>query len=157
MKIVSHQARGGIWHTSQEWQSNLIGIDRAANTNAFQNQVAASSPRMALDFSENHAATRDRAPKLHRAFHNRHLKCFLSIIFFTKFEIIDPLLFYNFAGDFPKARAARAFLPPSRAARADSPSEARRPPIPCAFLKCGPRENRTPVSTMRMWRRTTRL
>lgn len=105
--------RGDIWHTSQEWQSNLIGIDRAANVNAFQNQVAASSPRTALDFSENHAATRDKMLKLHRAFHNRHLKCFLFIeIFFTKFEIIDPLLFYNFivifgnfvARDFLKAR-----------------------------------------------------
>ncbi|MBI4919832.1 hypothetical protein HY838_00850 [Candidatus Azambacteria bacterium] len=137
MKKVSRQARGLIPHTSQEWQSSLIGIDSATKIRAFQNQVAASSPSTALDFIENHAATRDKTLKPHKVFHNRHLKCFLSIeIFFRKFKIIDPFSFYyfivifgNFSARLSESEGGAGIpppTPPSRAARADSPSEARR-------------------------------
>jgi len=96
IKIVSRQARGPIPHTSQEWQSNLIGIDRATNISAFQNQVCASSPRTALDFNESHAAMSDKTPTPHKPFQSRHLKCFLFIkMWISKIRFIDLFPFYH--------------------------------------------------------------
>jgi len=96
IKIVSRQALGPIPHTSQEWQSSLIGIDRATKIRAFQNQVCASSPITALDFNESHAAMSDKAPTPHRPFQSRHLKCFLFIkMWVSKIRFIDLLLFYH--------------------------------------------------------------
>jgi len=90
IKIVSRQALGPIPHTSQEWQSNLIGIDSATKIRAFQNKVCASSPITAPDFPAIHAAIKDKTLTLHRPFQSRHLKCFLFIkMLVNKIRFID--------------------------------------------------------------------
>jgi len=96
IKIASRQARGLIPHTSQEWQSNLIGIDSATKIRAFQNKVCASSPITAPDFPAIHAAIKDKTLTPHRPFQSRHLKCFLFIkMLVNKIRFIDLLLFYH--------------------------------------------------------------
>jgi hypothetical protein len=112
IKIVSRQALGPIPHTSQEWQSSLIGIDRATKIRAFQSQVCASSPRIALDFNESHAAMSDKAPTPHRPFQSRHLKCFLFIkMWVSKIRFVDLLLFYHMIKNFSSPKIKIWFEP----------------------------------------------